>query len=170
MHATRAAGSGKYLTLTLGPELYALDISAVREILDMTEITRIPRMPHYMLGVVNVRGSAVPVLDLKRKFGMEPIQPTLNTRIVILEIMHQGTVSCIGGMADSVREVLELPAEEIDQPPRMGAAVDAAFLTGMGRVGDRFVMLLDADRVFTGEELDAAVAAGESRQPETEAA
>ncbi|QJT09535.1 chemotaxis protein CheW [Oceanidesulfovibrio marinus] len=141
------------LTVTLGQEQYALDIYAVREILDMAEVTRIPKMPAYMRGMVNVRGTAVPVVDLKMKFGMEPIEQTLNTRIVILEIEKDGKVTPMGAMTDSVRDVLVLHEEQIDPPPELGSSVDIDFIKGIARKDDAFIILLDVDKVFAREEI-----------------
>lgn len=153
MSGEKKDGTERLLTLTLGDEFFAMDIYTVREILDMTDITRIPQTPDYMAGVVNVRGTAVPVIDLRLKFGMEKGERTLNTRIVIVEIRHGETVSAIGAIADSVREVLELESAKIDPPPRMGAAVSTDFLKGIGKHNGRFILTLDMDKVFSSEEI-----------------
>ena len=145
--------AGRYLTLTLGDEYFAIGIANVREILDLTDITRIPQTPDFMLGVVNVRGSAVPVVDLRMKFGMGRVEHTLNTRIVIVEVAKNATVRTIGAMADSVKEVLELEEGQIDPPPHMGTSVRVDFIRGIGRSGGRFILILDTDKVFTTEEL-----------------
>ncbi|MFZ5810429.1 MAG: chemotaxis protein CheW [Thermodesulfobacteriota bacterium] len=146
-------GTERFLTLSLGREHFALDIYSVREILDMTEITRIPQTPEYMRGVVNVRGGAVPVVDLRLKFGMPAAEQTLNTRIVILEIARGEKSAAIGAIADSVREVLEIEADRIDPPPRMGTGVQVDFIRGIARHDDRFLIVLDADKVFTTAEV-----------------
>ena len=146
-------GSQRFLTLTLGNELFAIDIFSVREILDYTDITRIPQTPEYMRGVVNVRGSAVPVVDLRMKFGLGQVERTLNTRIVIVEIKKDDALSVMGALADSVKEVLELETDRIDPPPRMGAAVRADFIRGIGKHGDRFLLVLDVDKVFSSDEI-----------------
>jgi purine-binding chemotaxis protein CheW len=147
------SGSQRFLTMTLGDELFAIDIFSVREILDYTDITRIPQTPEFMRGVVNVRGSAVPVIDLRMKFGLGQVERTLNTRIVIVEIKKDDTFSVMGALADSVKEVLELETDRIDPPPRMGAAVRADFIRGIGKHGDRFLLVLDVDKVFSSEEI-----------------
>lgn len=160
------SGSQRFLTMTLGNEIFAIDIFSVREILDYTDITRIPQTPEFMRGVVNVRGSAVPVVDLKMKFGLGQVEQTLNTRIVIVEIRREDTVSVMGALADSVKEVLELETDRIDPPPRMGAAVRADFIRGIGRHGDRFILILDVDKVFSTEEiLDLSHMLGETAPP-----
>lgn len=147
------AGIDRFLTLTLGKEFFALDITSVREILDMTDITRIPQTPEYMRGVVNVRGNAVPVVDLRAKFGMETVERTLNTRIVILEINQGEKKTAIGAIADSVKEVLEIESDKIDPPPRMGASIKTDFIRGIGKHDGRFILILDVDKVFTSEEV-----------------
>ena len=157
------SGSQRFLTMTLGDELFAIDIFSVREILDYTEITRIPQTPEFMRGVVNVRGSAVPVIDLRMKFGLGQVERTLNTRIVIVEIKRDDAVSVMGALADSVKEVLELETDRIDPPPRMGAAVRADFIRGIGKHGDRFLLVLDVDKVFSSDEfLDLSQLMGET--------
>jgi len=161
------SGSQRFLTMTLGNEVFAIDIFSVREILDYTDITRIPQTPEFMRGVVNVRGSAVPVVDLKMKFGLGRVEQTLNTRIVIVEIKREDGVSVMGALADSVKEVLELETDRIDPPPRMGAAVRADFIRGIGKHGDRFILILDVDKVFSSEEIqDLSQVLGEAPQEE----
>ncbi|KHK02755.1 chemotaxis protein CheW [Desulfovibrio sp. TomC] len=163
-------GSQRFLTLTLGDELFAIDIFSVREILDYTDITRIPQTPEYMRGVVNVRGSAVPVVDLRMKFGLGQVERTLNTRIVIVEIKKDDTLSVMGALADSVKEVLELETDRIDPPPRMGAAVRADFIRGIGKHGERFLLVLDVDKVFSSDEVqDLSRMMGDATQPPPEA-
>lgn len=147
-------GAGRrFLTFTLGEVFFALDIYSVREILDLQDITRIPGAPEFMRGVVNVRGTAVPVMDLRMKFGLGRVEKTLNTRVVIVEITKNETTSVVGAMADSVKEVLELEPEAIDPPPAMGAAVHTDFIRGIGKHGGRFILILDADKVFTSDEI-----------------
>jgi purine-binding chemotaxis protein CheW len=160
-------GVKRYLTLTLGGECFAIDIFAVREILDYTDITRIPQTPACMRGVVNVRGSAVPVMDLGVKLGLGEVVRTINTRIVIVEIRHEDKVSLMGALADSVREVLELEDAAIVPPPSLGVAVEVACIQGIARHEGRFVIVLDVDRVFdSAAVLDVAAAlAGREADP-----
>lgn len=153
MAAPDQSQSQRFLTLTLGQEVFAIDIFSVREILDYAEITRIPQTPEFMRGVVNVRGSAVPVVDLRMKFGLGQVERTLNTRIVIVEIRRDDAVSVMGALADSVKEVLELETDRIDPPPRMGAAVRTDFIRGIGKHAERFILILDVDKVFSSDEI-----------------
>ncbi len=156
MSEAKHSGTERFLTLTLDEEYFALDIYSVREILDMTEITRIPQTPKFMLGVVNVRGNAVPVIDLRLKFGMDKGETTLNTRIVIMEIKRgDEDIAVLGAMADSVKEVLEMESEKIDQPPKMGTSIRTDFIRGIGKHNGKFILILDIDKVFSTEELEA---------------
>ncbi|MBF0611332.1 MAG: chemotaxis protein CheW [Magnetococcales bacterium] len=144
----------RVLTFTLDRELYAIDIHSVREILDISDITRIPQTLAYMLGVVNLRGNAVPVMDLRHRFGLPPTQQTLNTRIIIIEQKEDKEILLIGALADSVKEVLELDQEQIDPPPRMGSQVSADYIRGIGKQDNRFIILLDANKVFSLEDME----------------
>ncbi len=148
--------TNQYLTFTLGEEVFALDIGTVREVLELTAITRIPRTPEFMRGVINLRGRAVPVLELRRKFGMETVTDTVSTCIIIVETELEGESAVIGTLVDSVREVVEIPLEAIEPAPRMGTAVRQDFIRGMGHRNDGFVIILDGNRIFSVEELAAA--------------
>ncbi|MFP4070882.1 MAG: chemotaxis protein CheW [Desulfovibrionales bacterium] len=151
---TKRKDTGQYLSYVLAGELYALDIGRVREVLEMPGITRVPRMPSYMRGIINLRGNAVPVVDLREKFGLGVTERTVDTCIIIVEVSMHGEDLVIGALADSVREVFELTGENIVPPPKMGTGIDTAFLTGMGKVDERFIMILDVDRIFSACELD----------------
>lgn len=142
----------QFLSFTLDGELFALNISHVREILDLLPITRIPRCPPAMRGVINLRGRAAPVIDLRTKFGMGATEPTVDTCIIITEVESDDGRSLIGMLADSVQEVLEIEPEAIEPPPSMGLRVDTQFMTGMGRHGDGFIMIMDVVRIFASME------------------
>ncbi len=142
-----------YITFKLGDELFAIDVAGVREVLDLTEITRVPTAPPYMRGVVNVRGSAVPVVDLRLKFGLSPSPDTVNTRIVVLELEIDGQVAVVGGLADSVHEVLELERSEIREPPRIAMRWRADMIEGLGKKGEQFIIVLNIGRVFAADEV-----------------
>ncbi|NCC24214.1 MAG: chemotaxis protein CheW [Deltaproteobacteria bacterium] len=143
----------KYLTFTLGPQVFAIPIESVREVQDAVETTRIPQTPPFMLGVMNLRGTAVPVVDLKRKFGMGPTQRTINSRIAIVEGRKGDDDGLVGALADSVREVLEIDPSVIEEAPRMGMRVKPDFIRGVARSGEAFVVLLDIARIFSAEEM-----------------
>lgn len=154
--------SNQYLTFTLGKEVFALDIATVREVLELAHVTRIPRTPEFMRGVINLRGRAVPVLELRRKFGMEEVADTVNTCIIIVEATLEGEQGIIGALVDSVREVVEIPVAGIEPAPRIGTAIRQDFIRGMGRQADGFVIILDGNRIFSVEELTAVTASAQA--------
>ncbi|KGE72046.1 chemotaxis protein CheW [Spirochaeta lutea] len=142
----------QYLTFTLDGDEYAVEVTQVREVLEMTELTKIPRMPGWMKGVINIRGSVVPVVDLRTRFGMPEIQLTMDSRIVVMDIQAGEDQLVLGCLADSVQEVITLPGEQIDPPPRMGTRLDSDFITGVGKRDDQFIILLNMSRVFTQDD------------------
>jgi purine-binding chemotaxis protein CheW len=143
----------QYLTFKLADEVFALDITKVREVLDYTTITKVPKTPEFMRGVINLRGSVVPVVDLRLKFGMTKTENTLNTCIIITEVSVDGEATVLGALADSVQEVVDLGAEQIKPAPKIGAKLDTEFITGMGKQNDKFIIILDIDKVFSTSEL-----------------
>jgi len=142
----------QYFTFTLDGEDYALEISKVREVLDYTTITRVPRVPPFMLGVINLRGNVVPVIDMRLKLGLNAGERTVETCIVIVEIELEGETVQMGSLADSVKAVIDLSDEEISPPPRFGARLNSQFIKGMGKQEDGFLIILDIDRVLSLEE------------------
>ncbi len=155
-------GTNQYLTFELDGEIFALGIAKVREVLDFTTVTRVPRMPAFIRGVINLRGSVVPVVDMRLKFGLPPADRTINTCIIIVEIDVDGEQVALGALADSVKEVVELDGSDIESAPRIGTRLNTDFILGMGRRDDRFLILLDINRVFSGDELTAVQSAGET--------
>ncbi|NCC24960.1 MAG: chemotaxis protein CheW [Deltaproteobacteria bacterium] len=149
--------TNQYLTFALDKEIYALATDTVKEVLQMTTITRIPRTPEFMRGVMNLRGHAVPVVDLRLKFGMKTIEDTVNTCIIIVDVMYDDEATQMGAVVDSVREVFEMDAAQIEAPPKMGTTIDSSFIRGMGRQEDDFIIILDIDKIFSLEELAAVV-------------
>ena len=143
----------QYLTFRLDQEIVALDITKVREVLDLTTMTKVPRTPDFMRGVINLRGSVVPVVDLRLKFGMSATESSVNTCIIITEVQVENETVVLGALADAVQEVLDLDAGSIAPPPRIGTKLRTEFIKGMGRKNDRFIILLDIDRVFSTDEL-----------------
>src|SRR5512134_1263104 len=133
MGATGVDQVSQYLTFRLGEEVFALDITQVREVLDYTQITRVPRMPEFMRGVINLRGSVVPVVDLRLKFGMSATERTVNTCIIIAEVTIQSERTLLGALADSVQEVIDLEPGQVEPPPRLGTSIRAEFIRGMGK-------------------------------------
>ncbi len=164
MGATAVEQTAQYLTFRLGEEVFALEITQVREVLDYTPITRVPRMPEFMRGVINLRGSVVPVVDLRLKFAMSATERTLNTCIIIAEVAIEGEHTLLGALADSVQEVIDLGPGQIEPPPRLGTSINSQFIRGMGKRDEGFVIILDVDRVFSGNELSLVQSAGEPTQ------
>ncbi len=155
----------QYLAFKLGSEVYAVDVAKVREILDFPPITKVPRTPDFMRGVINLRGSVVPVVDMRLKFGMTMTEKSVNTCIIVVEALLDNELTTIGAIADSVQEVVELDPSQIEPPPKIGSRLKVEFLKGMGKVGEHFLMILDIDKVFSTSELmlvKEATAAGSS--------
>jgi purine-binding chemotaxis protein CheW len=142
-----------YITFKLGDELFAIGVNQVREVLEISRITHVPTAPRYMRGVVNVRGKAIPVVDLRLRFGLPRGTDTVNSRIVVLELELEGESVVLGGIADSVHEVIEIEPANIDPPPQIAMRWRSEFIRGMGRRGEEFIIILDVDAVFTSEEL-----------------
>ncbi len=145
--------AGLYLTFALAEEMYGVEILAAQEIIQMVPITAVPRTPEFVRGVINLRGRVIPVVDLRRKFEMEPTDDTSQTCIVVVEAGADGHRTTMGIVVDQVAEVLDVTADQIEPPPALGAAVDTAFMHGMGKVGEEVVMLLDIRQVLAGGEL-----------------
>lgn len=155
MSVSSITDTKQYLTFRVGEEDFALDVSNVREILEFTSITKVPKTPEYMRGVINLRGSVVPVLDMRVKFGLTEAKETIDTCIVVLEVDIDGEKTVIGDLVDSVQEVFELDPQHIEPAPRMGTRLRTDFIKGMGKRDDRFIIILDIDKVFSLEELTA---------------
>ena len=141
------------LTFLLGEEMFAVPILNVREIIEHGHITVVPMMPDAIRGVINLRGAVVPVVDLNRRFGRGHTKEGKRTCIVIVEIPRDTETLVVGMMVDAVSEVLEIPGTEIEPPPLFGARIRTDFISGMGKVGGRFVILLDMGRVLSVDEL-----------------
>ncbi|MDQ7838024.1 MAG: chemotaxis protein CheW [Thermodesulfobacteriota bacterium] len=143
----------QYLTFVLGGENFALETSRVKEVLEYTTITRIPRMPDFLCGVINLRGNVVPVMDMRLKLGMPSAGRTVDTCIVIVEVDFDDESATIGCLVDSVKEVLEIAANEIEPPPKMGMRLGTDFIQGMARQGESFIIILDINRIIAAEDI-----------------
>ncbi len=143
----------QFLTFGLGDDIFAIDVIKAKEVLDFSEVTQVPQTPGYMLGVINLRGSVVPVIDMRRKFNMPVADRTRNSCIVVVEVDVDGEAVIVGALADSVREVIDLKASQIEPPPRIGTRLNTEFIKGMGNLEDRFVIILDIDKVFSVDDL-----------------
>jgi purine-binding chemotaxis protein CheW len=136
--------AGKHLTFSLGDEHYGLGIMRVQEIVGLTPVTRVPRLPNHVAGVVDLRGRVIPVIDLRQAFGMQPVEPTERTCVIVVRVERDGGAGTVTGLiVDEVSDVADLVAEQIEAVPRFGAGVDTSFLNGVGRVDERVVMLED---------------------------
>jgi len=159
--AAAAQASAQYLTFVLGGEAYAIGISGVREIIEYHDPTPVPMMPGFVRGVINLRGRVVPVIDLQVRFGRVASPVSRRTCIVILEVVAGDERHALGAVVDSVTAVIELPASEIEAPPAFGARVRSDFIVGMGKAAGGFVVILDASRVLSVDELASIAAAGD---------
>lgn len=143
-----------YLTFRLGEEIFAANIEKAVSIIEMLEITKVPRSPEYMKGIVNVRGSVLPVIDTRMKFGMPPAQITRNTVIITFVVEIEGEETQVGAMVDEPGSVIELSDDQISPPPNIGAKYKSELISGTFKDENKqFVMILDIDKVFTLDEL-----------------
>ena len=145
--------TNQYLTFTLDGELYAVAVHSVKEVLEYTRITKVPRTLDFMKGVINLRGSVVPVIDLRTKFGMADVEKTIATSIIVLEVTIGGETVVVGTIADAVQEVINLDPQDIEPPPRIGTSIDTQFISGIGKQDERFIIVLAIDRIFSEAEI-----------------
>jgi len=143
----------QYLTFLLGGEMFAIGILNIKEIIEYGNLTTVPMMPEFIRGVINLRGAVVPVVDLSARFGRRPSEITRRSCIVIIEVEAGGEKQDVGVVVDSVSEVLEIPPADIEPAPSFGAKIRADFISGMGKVGGRFVIILDVDKVLSVDEM-----------------
>jgi len=147
--------AGKYLTFQLGSENYGLQILKVQEIIGIMNVTKVPRTPSYVRGVINLRGKVIPVIELRVKFGMDTSEDSERTCIIVLQVSHGDTSLITGIIVDEVSEVLDIAANQIEPAPSFGTTVDTEFILGMGKVGNKVIMMLDVDRVLSMGDLAA---------------
>jgi len=145
---------GKYLTFTLADEEYGIGILKIKEIIGMMPITTVPQTPEFVKGVINLRGKVIPVLDLRLRFRMEPIDYTERTCIIVVEIEGQSGTIMIGIVVDAVSEVLNIKAEDIEDTPTFGTRLNTDYILGMAKMEGGVKILLDIDRVLSQEEVD----------------
>ena len=141
-----------YLSFVLAQERYALLVSKIVEILEVPAITKVPKTPDYMLGVMNLRGSILPIVDLHVKLGMPTEKQTINSCIVVMKIMIDGTQTLVGILVDAVHEVIPISEEQISEAPTLAGKLNKAFLTGMAKIDDNFLMILDIDAIMNTED------------------
>ena len=158
----------QFLTFQLADESYAAGILRVKEIIEYESVTRVPNMPPSFRGVINLRGAVVPVVDLAMRFGLGASTVTKRSCVIILEVeMSGGERLVMGVLADAVSQVIDLPLADIEPPPAFGTRVHADYLKGLGKIGKKFVLILDMDRVLSSEEVRAAEAQIAAQQTET---
>lgn len=141
-----------YLTFRLGDELFAANVSKVIEILEIPKITRVPRSPDFMRGVINLRGSVLPVIDTRAKFGLPQTEDTVNTCIIVLSVELEGQTITIGAISDAVQEVLEIDESQVQAAPSIGSKYKSEFIDGMVKRDEQFIMILNLDMVFSSNE------------------
>lgn len=156
----RTAQAGKFLSFILGDEEYGLEILKVQEINGMMGITRVPRTPDYVRGVINLRGRVIPIVSLRKKFKMASVPDTEKTCIIVVQVRYVDREITMGIIVDEVSEVLNIGDGQIEPPPSFGGGMEEAdFITGMGKLENKVVILLDIDRVMSGTEMDAVMQA-----------
>ena len=141
---------GQYLSFNLGDERYAVSVSSVEVVLEMASVTRVPRCPPHLRGVINHRGSVVPVVDLRAVFGREPTELSAGSSVIVAQVEFEGESLTAGVLADEVQEVLDLDSSAIETAPSFGSRIDGSFVRGIGRHGDGFVILLDLEKALSG--------------------
>ena len=161
-----SGGQAQYLTFMLSGEIFAIGILAIKEIIEYGGLTQVPLMPDYIRGVINLRGAVVPVMDLSARFGKAAGAVTKRSCIVIVEMAGRDEQQVIGVIVDAVNAVVEIAASEIEPAPSFGARIHADFIEGMGKIDGRFIILLNVNRVLSGDEMDALGAAGGAPDPE----
>lgn len=147
--------AGKYLTFRTGDEEFGLGILKVQEIIGLMKVTRVPRVPEFIRGVINLRGKVIPIVDLRSRFNLPAEEDTSRTCIVVVQVEAGTNQVTMGIIVDEVSEVLDVSADAIEPPPKFGGSVETEFLHGIGKVGAKVIMLLDIDRVLSSEQLEA---------------
>jgi len=155
LHAGKEEGVLQLVTFNLGAEVFALDILKVQEINRMVEITKVPKTPFFVEGVINLRGKVIPVIDLRKRFGLLETEMTQQSRIIVVEMAG----NTVGLVVDSVSEVLRLPANTVEPPPPLVAGVDSEYIMGVGKVDGRLLIMLDINKVLGADESAVLAAA-----------
>jgi purine-binding chemotaxis protein CheW len=161
------SNANQYLTFTLDNEQYAISVAKVREVLEHTKITKLPRTAVFMKGIINLRGAGVPVIDLRLKFGLPETPITKDTSIIVMEVESQDGAVVVGALADAVHEVVEIDEKAVEPAPRFGTRLAAEFIKGVGKKDELFIIILDIDKIFNAEEITAMAAGKEEAQAVT---
>jgi len=158
------AQAGKYLTFRLSNEDYGLEILKVQEIIGVMAATKMPRMPAFVRGIINLRGKLIPVIDMRSKFGLPAQADTAKTCIIVVQVISENERVTMGICVDAVSEVLNIQLGELEPAPSFGTKIDTDFILGLGKVGAKVVMLLDIDRVMTGSEVQQIIGTTKSEE------
>lgn len=161
MSVLKALEKRTYLTFQLEDEVFAVDVHHVHEVLEFTTVTKIPGVPDFVRGIINLRGRVVPVVDLRLKFGMTATEKTQATCVIVLDIGSGENSAIIGALADSVKEVFEFETGQVEPPPRIGSLSNSDYIRGIGKRDDQFTIILNINRVFSSEEVVLLGAAGD---------
>lgn len=145
--------TGKYLTFKLGKETYGIEILKVQEIIGLMHITSVPRTPDFVRGVINLRGKVIPVIELRKKFGMESTEDTDHTCIIVVQVAGSTGPITMGILVDEVWEVVDIAENQLEPPPSFGTNIDTAFILAMGKLDETVVILLDIDKILIASEL-----------------
>lgn len=148
----------QYLTFTIDKENYAINVANIREVLEFQGVSRVPRMPDFMRGIINLRGKVVPVIDLKIKFGLGETLKGLNTSVIVTELLFENDQIIMGLLTDSVSEVIELEEDEIEDTPYIGTKIEAAYIRGLGKKNGKFIIILDIEKVLISSKIQELVA------------
>jgi purine-binding chemotaxis protein CheW len=162
------ANANQYLAFTLDNEQYAVRVAKVREVLEHTKITKLPRTAEFMKGIINLRGTGVPVIDLRLKFGMPETSVTKDTSIIVMEVESQDGSVVVGALADAVHEVVEIDEASVENAPRFGTRLSTEFIKGVGKRDEGFIIILDIDKIFNTDEV-SMLAAGQEVAAEVQA-
>jgi purine-binding chemotaxis protein CheW len=150
-----------FLTFHLNEELFAIDVFQTKEAIDQFRITKVPKMPDYMLGVINLRGSVVPIVDMKKKLGL-PQGVSKNQAIIVIETEIDGEPVVIGCLTDQPKDVVELSPEMVEDPPKIGSKLNSEFIIGLAKKDDQFIIVLDINKIFKVEEAIALIESASS--------
>ncbi len=148
--------SGQYLTFQLGEETFAFDVLRINEVLELTQITRIPGANESMIGVINLRGSVVPVVDLRKKLNMSEKDRSIETAIIIIDTEYGEGKVTLGVLVDAAKKVIMLDKSQLEPPPKVGMNLNIDYITAIGKQDNNFIILLNSDKIFSEEELVAA--------------
>ena len=146
---------GKYLTFRLDTEDYGIEILKVQEIIQIQQITKVPKVAHFIRGVTNLRGKVIPLIELRKKFGQATCDDTEETCIIVVQVETEDKPITMGIIIDAVKEVLQIDANQIEETPALGAGIDTNFITGMGKVADKVKILLDIEKVLSVDEMNS---------------